>query len=193
MNHRIVLTRPGGYVSIVCPSMNAIRYMGSGGRWPGATRGWLDQQIERSLTAGMAEAAVRRHVHAMQFGGCTTAEALAIIRDRDCAHRGTGIELWPAQDVSADRWFRDAWRRAESGGPIWIDLPTARLIQLRKTEQAVGRHNKAAVEEDDRVSLAGRLTNGPAFVEFDRRRIRDRLLAASTLEQVRAVWPEGLT
>ena len=36
---------------------------------------------------------------AMQFGGCTDAEAYELMRDRFCAHLGSGIELWDVDDV----------------------------------------------------------------------------------------------
>lgn len=175
----------GWFLSLAC----------NGGGWAPVP---LDLHVERKAIQGIAGDAAARHWRALALGGCVEAEALAIVRDTATIDAGVpGVKaavagLMDLADLPADRWFRDAWRRTESGGPIWIDLPAARLIQLRRAEQAAERHNKAAVEEDDRVSLAGRLTNGPAFVEFDRRRIRDRLVAAATVEQVRAVWPEGL-
>lgn len=192
MSQRIVLTRPDGCVSIVCPSESAIRWMGSGGRWPHATRGWLGQQIERQIMAGHNADVSRRHVVAMMFGGLTSAEALGLIRDRDCAHRGTGIELWDYSQVWSDRWFRDAWRRAEDGGPIWIDLPTARDIQRKRIKGAVDQWNKMAAEDEESAFFAGRMTNGPALIEFDRQRIRDALLRAETPDAVKRVWPDDL-
>ena len=65
-------------------------------------------------------------VMAMQFGGCTDAEAYEIMRDRFCAHLGSGIELWDTTDVPKDRWFREAWVRSHNGGPIDISLTKAR-------------------------------------------------------------------
>ena len=39
---------------------------------------------------------------AIQFGGCTDAEAYELMRDRFCTHLGTGIELWDTADVPHD-------------------------------------------------------------------------------------------
>ena len=72
----------------------------------------------------------------MLFGGCTTAEAYGIIRDRDCSHLGTGCELWDASDLPTDRRYRNAWRRSHNGGPIYIDDRAAMLIDERWAWQA---------------------------------------------------------
>lgn len=191
MNQRIILTQPAGSVSIVCPSTSVLHWMGNGGRWGRCGRGWIDGQIERSIAAGHPPDSARRFVRAMAFGGCTTAEALAIIRDRDCGHRGTGIEIWNVSDVPADRWFRDAWRRLPAGGPISIDMVAARQIQAQRMAMAVEDWNRYARREDDQASLL-RPTNGPATIELERPRLRHMLLAARTPEQIKAVWPEEL-
>lgn len=181
---RIVYTRPDSCVSIVCPSMNAIRWMGSGGRWPHATRGWLQQQVERQIAAGHDPDVSYRHVMAMMLGGLTTAEALALIRDRDCAHRGTGIELWDFYDVPSDRWFRDAWRRSPDGGPIRTDLHAAKIIQQRKVVVAVKQHNAM-----QKCSPEFWGHNGPQIIEVDYRWIKRQCEAARSVEELRQVWP----
>jgi len=128
MRH-IVYTRPGGLVSICTPSATAFAYMTKGGgRWDGLPRGFLQVQIERQIAAGHHADAARRFVRAMQFGGLTDAEAYAVFRDRDCAHRGTGCELWDVEDIPIDRTYRDAWRRSHNGGPIYIDELAAMKI-----------------------------------------------------------------
>jgi hypothetical protein len=122
MTKAIVYTRHGGGVSICYPAIECMRWMThGGGYWSGRPRGFLQTQIERQVAAGHHADAAVRFVQAMQFGGLTDAEAYAVIRDRDCAHLGTGCELWDAKDIPVDRTYRDAWRRSHNGGPIWID------------------------------------------------------------------------
>src|SRR5262245_6823763 len=125
MPKRIVYTRPGGGVSICAPSHTALRFMtGGGGRWDDVLRwdrDFLDRQIAEQAKYGVGEWAAARFVRAMQFGGLTSAEAYAVMRDRFCAHLGTGCELWDTADVPRDRTYRDAWRRSHNGGPIIID------------------------------------------------------------------------
>ena len=134
---RIVYTRHDGRVSVCAPSLTALRYMtGGGGRWDDYPPGFIDRQIVAQAEYGVGERAAVRFVHAMQFGGCTDAEAYAIMRDRYCAHLGTGCELWDVTDVPQDRWFRDAWRRSHNGGPIYIHMLTARRIQRRRLLKA---------------------------------------------------------
>ena len=135
------ITRPDGKVELREPSLRAIRVYHSGAGpdrekcktdwwWNMRRRGFLEEQERRQIEAGHAPDAVRRHIQAMSFGGLTTNHALQLIHDRDCAHRGTGIEL--IDTMPFDRWFRNAWRRSPDGGPIWIDLDAARIVQQQR-------------------------------------------------------------
>ena len=150
MNKRIGYnhTKDGG-VWICRPMPDAIRWLGCGGYWGSAPRGFLDTQIERQIADGIAPDVARRYAMAMQFGGCTTAQALEIIRDRDCAPHGTAIELWDVGDLPADRWFRDAWRRSPNGGPISIDLGRAKPVQWTRARDAVTQENKRRQDSFD--------------------------------------------
>ena len=132
MLRRIVFTRPNGGVSICAPSLTALAYMtGGGGRWDDVLRwdrDFLDRQIAEQSKCGVGEWAAARFVRAMQFGGLSTPEAYGVIRDRFCAHLGSGHELWHTEDVPTNRTYRDAWRRSRNGGPILIDEVKARSI-----------------------------------------------------------------
>ena len=97
----------------------------------------LDRQIAKQ-SEECGERKEHRFVMAMQFGGCTDAEAYELMRDRFCAHHGSGIELWDVGDVPQDRWFRDAWVRSHNGGPIDVSLRKARSIQFRRINDAIG-------------------------------------------------------
>lgn len=121
------------------------------------------------MIAGHTVNAARRHIHAMTFGGLTTAEALGLIRDRDCAGFGTAADLIETDEVP-DKWFRNAWRRSHNGGPISISMPVARRIHYRKITDAA-KTAKASLKLE---------------------RWRDRVRRASTPEDLRRIWPEGL-
>jgi hypothetical protein len=114
--------------------------------WDGFARGFLDRQIAKQ-SEECGERNAHRFVMAMQFGGCTDAEAYEVMRDRFCAHMGSGIELWAVGDVPTDRWFRDAWVRSHNGGPIGISVAKARGIHFRKIKHAVESENKRRLEE----------------------------------------------
>lgn len=125
MPKRIVYTRPDNKVSICAPSLTALAYMtGGGGRWDSTIkcdRWFLARQVAKQAEE-CGEWAASKFVHAMQFGGCTTNEAYRIMRDRFCAHLGTGCELWDVEYLlRLDRKYRNAWRRSHNGGPIYID------------------------------------------------------------------------
>lgn len=184
MHKRIVYTRHDGGVSICCPSGWAIAMMSCGGMWRDMPRGFCDQQVERQIARGVTQDVAWRFVNAMQFGGCTTAEALEIIRDRDCAHRGTAIELWNIEDVPPDRWFRDAWRRSHNGGPVSVDLKSAKPIQFAKIAHAVNAENKRRAQDLERFDQK---------LDLDFHKIKASILASRDEVELRHVWPKELT
>jgi len=163
---QILFTRPDGAVSICTPAPECMDWLACGGYWDG--RGLdIDEQIERSVAAGHHEHAARRFVRAMDRGGCTTAEAYEIIRDRDCGHLGSAFELVAPEELP-DRWFRNAWRRSHNGGPICVDMAAARRIQ---------RARLADFAEHRRVDLSWP-------------RWRERMRRAQTPEALKAIWPK---
>lgn len=181
MNKRIVYTRFDGGVSICCPADEAITWMTCGGfdLWQQKPRGFAEAQIERQIARGIPADVAARYAKAAMYGGCTTAEALEIIRDRDCTPHGTAIELWDASEVPTDRWFRDAWRRSHNGGPISISLALARPIQWKRARGAVEGENKRRADAFERTSL----------IEVDWDRIRERIRAARDEDEIRLIWP----
>ena len=183
MRKCMVYTRFDGGVDVCHPTPEIIRWLGCGGFWGKRPPGWYDAQVESQVAEGVAPDAARRYVRAMILGGCTTAEALEIIRDRDCSHLGTAIELWDAADVPTDRWFRDAWRRSANGGPISISLKLARPIQFQ--------HINFAFE----AAIKRRSADLEAFdipLDVDLHVLRQRILAAREEIELRSVWPEQL-
>lgn len=202
MTQAIIYTRSGGGVSVATASPEFMRAACNGGDQSIAVLP-VDEWVARKTAQGHSEDAAYRHALAWWHGGCTTAEMWAIRRDiepRRIWNAETRIEIVTlapelvdiTEALPADRWFRDAWRRAEDGGPIWIDLDTARDIQRRRIKAAIDAWNKQAAEDEERAFFANRQTNGPAIIEFDRQRIRDALWRALTPAAIRAVWPEDL-
>lgn len=182
MQKRIVYTRvKDGGVTVCCPSGWAIAMMGCGGFWK--TRGFVDIQIERQISRGIVPDVARRYAHAMQFGGCTTAEALEIIRDRDCAPYGTAFDLWDVEDIPTDKWFRDAWRRSHNGGPISISLKLARHVQFGHIRAAVDRESKRRANDLELFDVP---------VDVDLPAIREKIMAARDEVELRRVWPRNL-
>lgn len=181
MPKRIIYTRFDGGVDICAPSQTALRFMtNGGGRWPFFDRGFYARQIDTLRKDGINERNARRFINAMQYGGCTDAEAYEIMRDRFCVHLGTGCELWDTANVSRDRWFRNAWVRSHNGGPINIDLVKARSIQQSKIEEALRSINKPRIEL------------GFDAVKLDWGTIADQIKVASDDLVLRRIWPSDL-
>ena len=176
----IIYTRHDGGVSICYPTEWVISALGSGGIWGHLPPGVMDRQIASMVNRGVNEDAAHRYAKAAMFGGCTTAEALGIIRDRDCAHLGTAIELWAVGDIPDDRWFRDAWKRSHNGGPISISLPLAKRIHIRRIGAAVIDENKRREREL------------MAPIEYNRDSLRSRVMNARDEYELRCIWPGEL-
>lgn len=177
----IIYTRHDGGVSITYPTREIFRVMQSGGYWDDRPRGYIDKQIERQISSGIAPDHARRFARAVAFGGCSEAEAWEIIRDRDCARHGTMHELIDTSELP-DRWFRDAWRRSHNGGPPSVDLATARLVQWKLLYSAVLNENNRR-----KFNLFGR---DP--VEFDEMKYENAIKLARDEEELRRIWVPGV-
>jgi hypothetical protein len=160
MRRRIVYTRPNGGVSVYCPAREILRWMGCGG-FIAPVRGTVSHHVDVEIGAGRQPDVARRFIHALAFGGSSTQEALAILRDRDCAPYGTGCELQHLDESPEDRWFREAWRRSPNGGPVYVHLPAARRIQLQRIKKAVAARNteRTAIGRKPIVPLWGEIGN----------------------------------
>jgi hypothetical protein len=186
MNKLFVFSsKDDGGVCICCPTEWAMRAMCGGGAWP--TLGWYYQgfhgvQIERMVARGIRLDVAERYANAMMAGGCSTSEALEIIRDRDCEPVGFAIEMWDVEELPRDRWFRNAWRRSPNGGPIRVSLERARLIQFQNAREAVDRENK---QRDNALVYQAR-------VEVDWVDYRKRIMRAGSVKELRRTWPKGI-
>ena len=188
----ILFTRPSdGGVTVCAPTQWAINIMcNGGGLWNDRPRGFLDELVRRKSCPTLqknrhiTEASAWRFVKAMQYGGCTTAEALDVIREHDCTRGGDGIlhELIDVTDLP-DRWFRDAWRRSSNGGPPSVDLEKAKPIQWRKIVDAVSQENKK--REFDLFGLPP--------VKLQRLTYQNAIKHARDDEELRKIWPDGLS
>ena len=179
---RIVYTRHSdGGISVCTPTSWAIDVMSCGGFWADKPRGYGEVQIERQIARGIKPDAAHRYVKAMLVGGLSTAEAYAVIRDRDCVHLGHSFELLDYSELPV-RWFRDAWRPNHNGGPPRVDLDLARPIQWRRLRDAASIENKRRAEafEEER----------PLSIDWPQ--IRSAIKRASNVEALSRVWPEEM-
>ena len=183
----LVYSRHEGGVSVCFPTTEAMRSMtGRGGYWDDHPRSFLDELVYRKTSPDLqrghhiTEDAAWRFVRAMQYGGCSTAEAYEIIAEHDCSRFGDLIELQDTEEFP-DRWFRDAWRRSRNGGPISVDLVKAKKIQMDKIKASISEKNKPRIALGRKVTIPAWWDIGSAV-----RRARDT-------EELRKIWPEELT
>ena len=154
---RIICTRPDGGVSIICPAPEIMRVMTLGGGF--LSPGKRDIQIASKVAQGRPEWAAVRLVDALIGGGLTDAEAYEVIRDHDADSTWTGKELWDLDDIPSDRFFRDAWRRSHNGGPIYIHMPIARKMQIRRIMQADAARHAAKRRMSEEARLLAQLAS----------------------------------
>jgi hypothetical protein len=188
--HRIIYTRRAdGGVTLCRPSEWALGYMtGGGGLWDDKPRGFLSELVRRKtcpeLQKGSAitEDAAWTFVKAMQWGGCSTAEAWNVIRLHDCDRFGYDAQV-VRNDELPDRWFRDAWTRkgSNSGLPL-VDMEAARQIQWERIVSAVSRENK-------RREFA---LFAPPPIKLRRAFFETAIKNARDAEELRKIWPPNL-
>lgn len=200
MERHIVFTRVDGSVAIATASRNWLQVVSNGGYPWFTNRGNIDRAIENRVKAGISREAAWRHVKACAFGGYTSGEAMEVIRDNAMDINRAVLcvdafapEVWRTDDFGQlDRWFRDAWRRSQNGGPIYVELGIARVIQAQRILDATQTWNAGARRDSEIAFLAGRRTNGPAIVRVDRERIQKMIKSARTPAELRTVWPDDL-
>lgn len=176
----ILTTEWGGGVRVTYPAAEMFDAMSGGGYWRDRPRGYLWTQIERQIESGIDPDHAKRFAYALEFGGLTTAEVYEVIRDRDCARHGKDHDLINTIELP-DRWFRDAWTRGHNGGPVWVNLEWARVIQRARIDEAVGKENSR------RRGLRKRL------YKLDELAIDAGIRNARDDEELRRVWPEQLS
>lgn len=124
---RILATQANGSVHITCPSEWAIAALMHGGAWDRHWPGFWIVQVARQVARGVPAEAAYRYARTMMTGGATRRQAVEIIAARDC--RGAAVEIVDVAEIPDDRTYRDAWRRSQNGGPIWIDDVEKERIQ----------------------------------------------------------------
>ena len=133
-------------------------------------------------------------VEVMQcLGGTTPEQALAKWHPTRRAEIAAVRPATPA-DIPADRTFRDAWRH--TSGKIAVHMPTARDIHRSRIRSARAPRLAALDGEyqraDEKADAAAK-----AAVSTKKQALRDApadpaIEAATTPEQLRAVWPKAL-
>lgn len=98
-----------------------------------------------------------------------------------------------------DRWFRNAWTLPVGGGPIEIDMPKARAIQVKKIQIARRTEiNILQAEEDearmmDRTADANKHAADRAALEtMNLTAVGASVAEAANPTALKAVWPAGL-
>jgi hypothetical protein len=197
VDYRILFTRPGGLVTVAGPTLEAYRACTGGGvgreNWHMRTRGWMDAAIHAWTIDGVPETAAARWTRAVAWGGMVDAEFNeTVLATERCTPVKLAPEILRLHEVPSDRWFRDAWRRNERGGPIFIDMATARALQADAMLATLDKWNAQAQRDDRRSRLLGRRTNGPATIDLDFDRYSLLIDKAATPAALKAVWPEDL-
>lgn len=176
----LVHSRPDGGVSITYPSPRTFRAITGAGGLLTAYGLAFERALSVMLANGRDERAARRWLRALEHGGRSEADAWALLRWRCVDPTHTAVEVCETDDLPADRWFRNAWRRSPNGGPIWIDLERARPVQRWRIAGALAEENAAR----------SRRLEEPVVVDFSA--IRRATQQAESLEQLWAIWPDVL-
>lgn len=181
----IVSTLDNGAVEVLYPSPTVLRAATSGGGL--IQNGNVDAEIEKWKAAGLDTNIASRFIKALAFGGCTTAEILGLITDKDV--KGVSPEL--VGEVPFDRYFRNAWRRRKNGGPIWIDLEEARRMQARYILDAKAIITKR-YEADAMLGHNYAAMRYGMAKDFDPISFGRKINSVRSWQELKLVWPEEL-
>jgi hypothetical protein len=66
------------------------------------------------------------------------------------------------------------------------------MVQAQRIRDAATRWNAAVGRHHEIAFLAGRLTNGPAWIQIDKPHVRRMIEIARTPAELRAIWPDDL-
>lgn len=183
----ILWTREENRVRVTVPAPNCMKALCNGG-------GLVDhknkhQSIDHMVSAGFDPSFVIDWINALMWGGCSSAEAYALIRDRSAKSDATAPELVSLNRIPPDRWFRDAWSR--HGGRIVIDLERARAVQAARIWHG-HKEFKSSNEKDNAINqMSGR----NYFIEIPDLDLMDwqkQIITAKSVAELRAVWPAWL-
>jgi hypothetical protein len=147
---RVVCTLPDGRVAILVPAPDFIEECRVGIVAARAARGYAQEPLDETYEAGKfvadpswrgdlphaaREALALQRVRALNRGGLTEQDAVALVRDCDAPAFSTAREIVDVSEIPSDRTYRDAWRRSPNGGPIVIDQNAARAIRDERLVQ----------------------------------------------------------
>lgn len=167
------------------PSKQIFEILQSGGWWddaPIGVPGFVEKQIRIQTKAGIAEDVARRFAEGVAYGGVTGYEAWNLLKDRFCSHLGHNFVKMSFNDLPEDRVFRNAWRQ-NSNGNITIDIPSAKQIQKNRIENALNQYKNRRSQT---------LFDRPKILRINTLELESNLRKAETIDQIQAVWPEGL-
>ena len=185
---RIIYTRRDGGVCIITPASQCFKALTHGGGLI-VDRGMFERQVEALIAEGKPSTIAKRWVQALAFGGLTNAEAYGLIRDKDMGKDGVAPELLDVSDIPQDRWFRDAWRRSHNGGPVYIDMDTARRIQAERIYSAFEAWKKERKKEESISRLSGGLFDSN---QIDTTMVGDLISKCEHPDHLKTIWPKGL-
>lgn len=197
----IVTTKPDGSVAVTAPTAEIMHILTCGGAPAGYFGRALDRdwEVHKLMAAGCREAVAVRWIDHLIGGGLTDAEAYELVADKDVPSDWTARELVDAATLrhDNDRWFRDAWRRSRNGGPIDVDMPTARRIQAQRIVEAKSAA-LASLGEQGEISLIadggdmGELSMIERIRSLDLVALSRRVRAARHPAELKTVWPQDL-
>lgn len=202
MIRAILCTKPDGGVGVIRPA--AWAYMRThGGIFVrderGIQRPWnsifsAQHEVDKMIANGRRASFARRWIMTAIVGGMTDAEFYAAIIEKDMPKGWTAPELVEPDEISIlGRWFRDAWRRSHNGGPISVNLETAKRIHARRIDQAHSTATEAHKRQRG-LSLLERNLGSAALPRLpDIRPAIKAIASARQVEELYSIWPRGLT
>jgi hypothetical protein len=156
----------------------------------------VDRAIDNMVRSGFDADFAAKWTRAQISGGETDATALGMVALKTFPSQ-FDVVATEQENIPADRFFRDAWRRDPGGDKLYVDIDAARIIFSRRLIGAKGAAAKRLTDELDVLLLTGRTDQAleaqhEALIGLNLRALGAKVMAAASPEELKALWPTEL-
>jgi hypothetical protein len=138
------------------------------------------------------------HIAELMAGGMTEEAAIASVQAKDVPAGSIDVEVIEKSLLTADRAFRNQWRRAGKGAPI-VDVALARKPHAVRIAHARRKAINVLGQREDELRMVGDTAAADAvsaeiasITAINKATVFTQIAAASTPAELKAVWPAVL-
>lgn len=157
----------------------------------------VDRAIDNMVRSGYDPDFAAKWTQAQISGGETDATALGMVALKTFPSQ-FDVVATEQENIPADRFFRDAWRRDPGSDRLYVDPDASKVIFSRRLIEAKGMSVKKLTDELDVLLLTGKTDQAleaqhEALISLNLRALGAKVMAAASPEELKALWPAELS